>query len=387
MMKTNKKISRRDFFQTTMLGGLASFLPFKGTGWARAGADEKETIPVQYRTLGKTGMKVSTIGFGAMITSDPTVVHHAIDLGINYIDTAASYMKGNNEIMVGNVLKTRRKEVFIATKLKLGTEESMLESIQNSLKKLQTEVIDVIQLHGLNSREKVLNSEYLNLLDKARKKGMVRFVGFSTHDNQVECLQAAIESKFYDMVLVSYNFTSDAALTEAIGKTGEVGIGIVAMKTQAGGYQGKDLGDWSPHQAALRWVLKNPQVATTIPSMTSFAQVDENFGAMKSPYGYKDEKILQRYVNVYNEELCRMCGSCRTMCPAGLPIQDINRCLMYAEGYRNFDLALQTYAEISKRSAVTACEGCKACQVTCKNHLNIPDRMTRARELFGTVTV
>ncbi|NTV83999.1 MAG: aldo/keto reductase [Bacteroidales bacterium] len=230
-------MSRRDFFQTSMLGGLASFLPFKGTGWTRAGADEKETIPVQYRTLGKTGMKVSTIGFGAMLTSDPTVVHHAIDLGINYIDTAASYMKGNNEIMVGNVLKTRRKEVFIATKLKLGTEESMLESIQNSLKKLQTEVIDVIQLHGLNSKEKVLNNEYMNLLDKARKKGMVRFVGFSTHDNQVECLQAAIESKFYDVVLVSYNFTSDAALTEAISKTGEAGIGMVAMKTQAVGYQ------------------------------------------------------------------------------------------------------------------------------------------------------
>jgi hypothetical protein len=386
-MKTAKKMTRRDFFQTTMLGGLASLLPVKGTVWAKTVVDEKETTPVQYRTLGKTGMKVSTIGFGAMITSDPTVLHHAIDLGINYIDTAASYMKGNNEIMVGNVLKTRRKETFIATKLKLGTEETMLESIQNSLKKLQTDVIDVIQLHGLNSKEKVLNNDYLNLLDKARKKGMVRFVGFSTHDNQVECLQAAIEAKFYDMVLVSYNFTSDNALTEAISKAGEAGIGIVAMKTQAGGYQGKDLGDWSPHQAALRWVLKNPHVSTTIPSMTSFAQVDENFGAMKSTYGYKEERILQRYVNLYDQELCRMCGSCRKMCSAGLPIQDINRCLMYAEGYRNFDLALQTYAEISKKSTITACDTCDICQVKCKYHLDIPGRIGRAKELFGTVTV
>lgn len=386
-MKTTRRMSRRDFFQTTMLGGLASLLPFKGKGLAETVTDDPKEIPVQFRTLGKTGLKVSSIGFGAMITSDPTVIHHAIDLGINYIDTAASYMKGNNEIMVGNVLKTRRKETFIATKLKLGTEESMMESVQNSLKKLQTDVIDVIQLHGLNSKEKVLNEEYLNLLDKVRKKGMARFVGFSTHDNQAECLLAAIEAKFYDTVLVAYNFTSDPTIGEAITKAGEAGIGIVAMKTQAGGYQGKDLGDWSPHQAALRWVLKNPQVSTTIPSMTSFAQVDENFGAMKADYGYKDGRMLKRYVNQYDQELCRMCGSCRNMCSAELPIQDINRCLMYAEGYRNFDLALQTYAEISKKSDNTACDDCGICQVKCKYHLNIPERIGRAKELFGTATV
>ena len=386
-MKTTRRMSRRDFFQTTMLGGLASLLPFKGKGLAETVTDDPKEIPVQFRTLGKTGLKVSSIGFGAMITSDPTVIHHAIDLGINYIDTAASYMDGNNEIIVGNVLKTRRKETFIATKLKLRSEAEMMESAEKSLKKLQTDVIDIIQLHGLNSKAKVLNEEAMNAFDKMRKKGMVRFVGFSTHDNQAECLLTAIEAKFYDMVLVAFNFTSDPAIGEAITKAGEAGIGIVAMKTQAGGYQGKDLGNWSPHQAALRWVLKNPHVSTTIPSMTSFAQVDENFGAMKSAYGFKDEKILQRYVNLYNEELCRMCGSCQNMCTFGLPIPDINRCLMYAEGYRNFDLALQTYKGISKKSPLTACTDCQACQIKCKYHLNIPERLNRARQLFGSITV
>ncbi len=276
-----KKMNRRDFVQTTLLGGLATLIPFKSKGMARLGSDDPAQVKIQYRSLGKTGLKVSTVGFGAMITSDPTVIHHALDLGINYIDTASSYMRGNNEILVGSVLKTRRKEAYIATKTKLGTEEAMMESVTNSLKKLQTDVIDVIQLHGLNSKNQVLNQEYMKALDKMRKKGMVRFVGFSTHDNQAECLLAAIEAKFYDMVLVAYNFSSDPAIGEAIKKAGEAGIGIVAMKTQAGGYQGKDRGEWSPHQAALRWVLKNPYIATTIPSMTSFAQVDENFAAMK----------------------------------------------------------------------------------------------------------
>lgn len=382
-MDSSKKIKRREFMQSTILGGIASILPFQGTVLEASVDDNPTKIQIQYRLLGRTGLKVSTVGFGAMITSDPTVIHHALDLGINYIDTASSYMRGNNEILVGNVLKTRRKETYIATKTKLGTEEKMMESVANSLKKLQTDVIDVIQLHGLNSKNQVLNQDYMNVLDKMRKKGMVRFVGFSTHDNQAECLLAAIAAKFYDMVLVAYNFSSDPIIGEAIKKAGEAGIGIVAMKTQAGGYQGKDRGEWSPHQAALRWVLKNPYIATTIPSMTSFSQVDENFAAMKSAYSSHDEKILQRYANLYQNEICRMCGACRNKCPQGIPIQDINRCLMYADGYRNFDLALQTFSEISKKFPANACSDCGACQAKCKYSLNIPERVQRAKELFA----
>ena len=382
-MESRKKIKRREFMQSTLLGGIASILPFQGTVLEASVDDNLTKIQIQYRLLGRTGLKVSTVGFGAMITSDPTVIHHALDLGINYIDTASSYMRGNNEILVGSVLKTRRKETYIATKTKLGTEEKMMESVANSLKKLQTDVIDVIQLHGLNSKNQVLNQDYMNVLDKMRKKGMVRFVGFSTHDNQAECLLAAIEAKFYDMVLVAYNFSSDPVIGEAIKKAGEAGIGIVAMKTQAGGYQGKDRGEWSPHQAALRWVLKNPYIATTIPSMTSFSQVDENFAAMKSAYSSHDEKILQRYANLYQNEICRMCGACRNKCPQGIPIQDINRCLMYADGYRNFDLALQTFSEISRKFPASACSDCGACQVKCKYSLNILERVQRAKELFA----
>ena len=382
-MESSKKIKRREFMQSTLLGGIASILPFQGTVLEASVDDNPTKIQIQYRLLGRTGLKVSTVGFGAMITSDPTVIHHALDLGINYIDTASSYMRGNNEILVGSVLKTRRKETYIATKTKLGTEEKMMESVANSLKKLQTDVIDVIQLHGLNSKNQVLNQDYMNVLDKMRKKGMVRFVGFSTHDNQAECLLAAIEAKFYDMVLVAYNFSSDPVIGEAIKKAGEAGIGIVAMKTQAGGYQGKDRGEWSPHQAALRWVLKNPYIATTIPSMTSFSQVDENFAAMKSAYSSHDEKILQRYANLYQNEICRMCGACRNKCPQGIPIQDINRCLMYADGYRNFDLALQTFSEISRKFPASACSDCGACQVKCKYSLNILERVQRAKELFA----
>ncbi len=384
-MEQFKELNRRDFVRTALMGGVASVVPWRFAGQSKKDNARQDEVNVQYRTLGRTGLKVSVVSYGAMRTSDPNVIHHALDKGINYIDTARGYMDGNNEIIVGNVLKTRRKETYIATKLHIDSEAEMMKSVATSLKCLQTDVIDVIQLHGLSSREEVFDKDAMNALDKMRRKGMVRFVGFTTHKNQVECLEAGIATKFYDVILVTYNFKSDPAIGETITKAAKAGIGLVAMKTQAGGYSGEELGSWSSHQAALRWVLQNPGVATTIPSMVSFAQVDENVKVMGESFGARDQEILDRYGELYDRVLCRMCGTCEKQCRFGVPIQDINRSLMYAEGYRDYDLALRTYRELLTTAPVEACLSCEKCQVTCKYGLDIPARLARAREIFEPV--
>lgn len=384
-MEQFKELNRRDFVRTVLMGGVASVVPWKFAGQTQKDKARQDEVSVQYRPLGRTGLKVAVVSFGAMRTSDPNVIHHALDKGINYIDTARSYMNGNNEIIVGHVLKTRRKEAYIATKLHLDSEAEMMQSVATSLKCLQTEVIDVIQLHGLSSREEVFDKDGMNALDKMRRKGMVRFVGFTTHKNQIECLEAGIATKFYDVILVTYNFKSDPALGEAIAKAAKTGIGVVAMKTQAGGYASQELANWSPHQAALRWVLQNAGVATTIPSMVSLAQVDENIKVMGASFGARDQEILDRYGELYDRVLCRLCGTCEKQCRYGVPIQDINRSLMYAEGYRDYDLALRTYRELLATTPVDACANCKQCEVTCKYGLDIPSRLARAREIFAPV--
>lgn len=384
-MEQFKELNRRDFVRTVLMGGVASVVPWKFAGQTQKDKARQDEVNVQYRPLGRTGLKVAVVSFGAMRTSDPNVIHHALDKGINYIDTARSYMSGNNEIIVGHVLKTRRKEAYIATKLHLDSEAEMMQSVATSLKCLQTEVIDVIQLHGLSSREEVFDKDGMNALDKMRRKGMVRFVGFTTHKNQIECLEAGIATKFYDVILVTYNFKSDPALGEAIAKAAKTGIGVVAMKTQAGGYASQELANWSPHQAALRWVLQNAGVATTIPSMVSLAQVDENIKVMGASFGARDQEILDRYGELYDRVLCRLCGTCEKQCRYGVPIQDINRSLMYAEGYRDYDLALRTYRELLATTPVDACANCKQCEVTCKYGLDIPSRLARAREIFAPV--
>jgi len=386
-MKLKKNISRRDFVRTASMGGLASVLPFRVSKISKIGRSQDDSPEVEYRKLGRTGLKVSVVSYGAMRTSDPNVIHHALDQGINYIDTAHCYMGGNNEIIVGKVLKTRRKETYIATKVHIARESAMMKSVTESLRSLQTDVIDVIQLHGLDRRKDVLHQDAMNSLEKMREKGMVRFVGFSTHDDQGDVIEAAIESKFYDTILVTYNFKSDPDIVKAINKAAKVGIGIIAMKTQAGGYKRKDIKDWSPHQAALRWVLENSSISTTIPSMVSFAQVDENVKVMGTKLGVRDQEILDRYGELFDTEICHMCGTCKKQCRFNIPIPGINRCLMYAEGYGDYDLALRTYRELSLQKPVGACRQCDLCTVTCKYGLDIPTRLKRARENFDMVTV
>jgi len=354
----------------------------QGTPPDTARGDAQKPV-VQYRILGRTGLKVSVVGFGAMRTTDPNVIHYALDKGVNYIDTAACYMDGNNEIIVGQVLKTRRQDAYIATKCHIDDEDKMLASVERSLRRLNVDQLDIIQLHNLKKRKQVQHRGAMRALQKMRDRGMVRFVGFTTHENQVEVIRGGLETEFYDMVLVAYNFKSDKEIADVIGEAAKAGLGVVAMKTQAGGYRTRKMGDWSPHQAALRWVLQNPHVHTTIPSMVTFAQVDENVGAMRARFGYEDQRKLEQYGRAIDRILCRMCGRCEETCPHGVAVAEINRCLMYAEGYGDYDLALRAYRELSVAENLTRCAQCSKCTVSCFRGVEVKAKLERARALFA----
>jgi predicted aldo/keto reductase-like oxidoreductase len=341
----------------------------------------QKTSP-EYRVLGRTGLKVTTVGYGAMRTRDPAVIHRALDMGINYLDTARSYMDGYNEVVVGKVLKSRRKDVFVATKISnlgaLDTTEKLVESVNKSLKALQTDHIDVIQLHNLKSVSQIKNELYLDALQSVKKAGKARFIGFTTHRNEASLVDAAIPMDFYDVILVKYNFQSPKKLGDLIQKAAAAGIGIVAMKTQAGGYKNHKMQNLSPHQAALRWVLQNSGVATTIPSMTSYGHLDENIQVMQSSFGWSDRKVLYRYAKAIDKQWCRMCDACIGQCPHGVDVFEINRSLMYLDGYRDPHLARKTYSQIPESCLPIRCQACRGCDVRCVHGLDIKPRMLKA---------
>ncbi|MCJ7813349.1 aldo/keto reductase, partial [bacterium] len=253
-----KILNRRTFLsqgtKSIVTAGLAIPL-LKGTNLlsyqeSTAQGEESQKPSVEYRTLGRTGLKVTTVSYGAMRTRDEAIIHQALDAGINYIDTARGYMDGFNEQVVGNVLKNRRKDAYLATKILNGldTAAAISESMEASLKALQVDYVDVIQFHMVSDVNYIKNETVMKAIQKIKEDGKGRFIGFTTHQNQVALIKEAIKLDFYDTILVGYSFQSPQELTDAIQEAAKAGIGIIAMKTQAGGYTNHQMGNLSPHQ-------------------------------------------------------------------------------------------------------------------------------------------
>lgn len=343
-----------------------------------------------YRTLGKTGLKVTTLGFGCMITSDPTVIERAADIGINYFDTARGYQNGNNERMVGAALKSRRKQLYISTKTHAPTKAGALEDLDTSLRELQTDYVDVWYLHAL-TEPGAITDELLEAQLAAKKAGKTRFMGFSTHGGQKEVLPAALARKHFEVVLTTYNFAMEP-IDDVIASAADAGLGIVAMKVMAGGQRrtsnapgrAKDiLKRDGAMLAALKWAMKNSNVHTTIPSMTGMDQLDENLKAMAAPFSSADGTVLEARLHDIAPEYCRMCGQCSDQCRFGLPVADLHRYLMYSENYGEFGLGRDNFRAMPAAFRDVRCSLCPECTVQCPHGVRVAQRLTRAQEMFA----
>jgi hypothetical protein len=382
--------SRRNFLTAGIalpLTGVAGFWPQtevpKTTG-------PGSTPQLSYRVLGKTGLKVTTVGFGCMITSDASVVERAADLGINYFDTARGYQQGNNERMVGAALKRKRKDLFLSTKSGSAGKEAALKDLETSLRELGTDYVDIWYLHGKDGPADVTD-DLLEAQRIAKQQGKIRFSGVSTHRGQLELIPWLAKNGAVDVVLTAYNFSMDKYMDAAIEQAAKAGMGVVGMKVMAGGSRKVKPGDpLAPKLkregamlATLKWVLRNPVVHTTIPSMTDMAQLDENLRALAEPYGPAEEKLLARQLEYISPMYCRMCGKCEGTCAKGLPVADILRYLTYADGYGQFSLGREEFLALAPEVTEVRCRECSTCTVNCPFGVKVAKRLTRAQELFA----
>jgi predicted aldo/keto reductase-like oxidoreductase len=281
-----------------------------------------------------------------------------------------------------------RDKVFIATKTLSDskTKADIIRDVETSLKTLGTDHIDVIQLHNVTGKERIFIAETREALTLLKKQGKVRFCGVTTHKNEAEVLNALVDDpeRFFDTCLVKYNFKSDKDVSAAIDRAAAAGIGIIAMKTQIGGYDTAGLGGISPHQAALKWVLQNPKVTMAIPGMRNMTEYREDIAVMGMPFKYADLRKLDRYAEAIAPFYCSFCGTCESGCPRGVEISTVNRALMYAEGgYHDISLARATYRELPQQTAAAACVECEGCSARCINGLDIAAKMDRARGLLA----
>ncbi len=377
---------RRDFLKGMTVAGAAA-----GAGILPRRIQAQGFQRVVYRDLGETGFKASELGFGAMNTRDPELIQAAIDSGINYIDTAHGYMKGENERIVGSVIKKNdRSKLFVVTKVHIvnRTASEAREMMETSLDRLQMDHVDIMFSHMPDTPEDMMQDHILSSLEKAKKDGLCRFVGVSTHKNQADILNAAADSGFFDAVLVGYNYESDQAITDAIERARKAGIAIIAMKTQlkGKGWPDHDMGDMTINQAALKWVLENPYVDTTIPGMTAFEQLTEDHAVMGMRMSFRDHRDLKRYGMKIDRSYCRGvagCTGCQDQCPMGVEVCDINRCVGYADGYGDLRLARENYDMLPARKRADVCGDCDECVVKCVHGLDLAAKIRRARELFA----
>jgi predicted aldo/keto reductase-like oxidoreductase len=397
--------SRRNFLAT----GLS--LPAALGALAAAPAPAND-VKLTYRTLGRTGLKVTSLSFGCMTTSDQSVIEHAADVGIVHFDTARSYQNGNNERMVGAALKGRRQRVVISSKSDGKTRQEALADLDTSLRELGTDHLDIWYLHMKNEPAEV-TGDLLEAQRIAKKDGKIRFAGVSTHFNMDRMLPYLAKLGQTDVALTTYNFAmrsvaaemntntqaSKTDMTSVIREARKSGMGIVAMKTMAGGTSRVQRGDRlygaEPQAlvkqlsregaplAAIKWALRNESLDTAIVCMTDHDQLQENLRAMAEPYTEKDDRLLAEQLAYIGPIYCRMCGSCKGVCDKGVPVPDMLRFLTYAESYGQFAMARDRFLELPERVRGIRCGDCAACSVDCPNGVRVRERVSRAQELFG----
>ncbi len=390
------KISRRGFFGAFTTGVLGMGLN-SSTGRARpapgSGTAEEQPKVIKYNLLGKTGLKVSDVSCGAISFFEPNVLRYAADLGVNYFDTAESYMRNRSESLIGEALSGVRDQLFITTKHGYSprekiTKAAIINRVEESLKRMNTDRIDVALCHGLSDLKLLENQELRAAYAQLKKEGKIRFTGFSTHNAPVT-LQQALDNDFVDVVLLIYNHLQGAEIEELLPKVHDKGIGVVAMKVFAGGKHGnlKSLinQEVSYPQAAIRWVLSNPNIDTCIPTMSSYSHVEEYVATSGRPLDRSDLKVIAEYRRQAGNLYCRVgCTECQSVCPRNVAVNDILRFNMYFEDYRMQKDAMYYYSELDAASKPVACAQCSgACDSACPYGLSVRESLMRAHELLS----
>jgi predicted aldo/keto reductase-like oxidoreductase len=390
------QIDRRGFIRTGITGA-AGVIAFRDRLSLQAGSFLTPGDEIIYRQLGNTGLNIPIISFGVMRADNPNLCKAAYENGIKLFDTAHGYQNGNNELMLGKVLKDYPRDSFyLATKVKpaglekdgsptrLTTTDDFLEKFSISLTRLQMDYVDILYVHSVDNPAVLTFKPVLEALRKLRKEGKVRFVGFSTHRNEASVINAAAEKGKWDVIVSSYNFmqTYIEDLKSAISKARKAGIGIVAMKTLAGGgYFDKEKTKPINTSAAIKWALSNPDITTAIPGMTDFDQLDLNIKLLTDITLTDKEKndlvVPASVTGMY----CNGCNKCVSLCSRRLPVPDMMRAYMYAYGYSSPAIAQNLLKEIG--SSPDPCADCGDCSVRCVKNFNIREKITDISRLVN----
>ncbi len=328
------------------------------------------------RTLGRTGLKVAPIGLGTIpLFRAPRdqameVVRKAEEQGINYIDLARGYRRGLAEEWVGEAIKGRRDKFVIVTKSTDYTGK-VVESVEQSLKALQTDYIDVYCFHSLMQDEQwktvIGPNGAMEGLKKAQQQGKIRFIGLSGHRS--DQFTEIIKGGDIDLIIMIFNFVFDDALYDLLPTAKKLNVGFAGIKPFAGCFLNQ-------HELSLRWILEHP-VDVVVPGMWQVDEVIQNARVMKefTPVNDTEREYLAEEKKYWYYRICRVCYQCKP-CPQGIPYTSIFLLPLFLR--RNgFYLTLEEnkgkFKHLNDLDKIEKCDNCGVCVATCKYHMPIPD--------------
>jgi len=412
MSKETGKVTRRGFLSTAVTGFVsAGMLGMTGRrAFAlqekREGKDMKGPEPgkILRRTLGRTGIEIPIVSMGVMNSDNGALIKASYELGIRHFDTAAVYMEGRNEQIVGEAIKDlgARDRVYIGTKIFHGgmREETKPADIKNripklceeSLKRLGMDYVDILYIHSLQEPDEAKNGEIIEAMQKLKEQGKARSIGVTTHTRMHEIIDAAVEAGAWDVILTVVNFTLDdyGELHDAIERASAKGIGVVAMKTQAGCHR-RSREEWGDYfatptvsTAALKWVLRNEHITTAIPGYTTFEHMKQDFSVAYGLEYTPEELRLMEDRNIKAAMgFCRQCNLCRGTCPKGADVATLMRTHMYAARYTNFAHARATLRGIPKGAGLDACISCTSCIARCAHSVDIAGNIEELKLIYA----
>jgi hypothetical protein len=408
MEKKEKRegLTRRDFIKTVGLAGIASTGLDMGKADAAPEQAEAGKSALPKRKLGKTGAEVSVLALGGMFDTinNQLMLRQACNWGVTFWDTAEGYGNGLSEEGFGRFFARNtdaRKDIFLATKVRAGEPEAMTAALDNCLKRLTTDYVDLLHVPGINDFSEIAEPKpFKEWVSGLKRSGKIKHFGFATHTNMENCLLDAAKADWIDAIMFTYNFRliNTPKMKEAIAACADKGIGLVAMKTQGGGQVKTDSEaelqmagrflerGFTDKQAKIKAILENPNIASICSQMPSLTILSANVAAAldRTRLTRSDFELLERFAAETHASYCAGCGRiCQEAVGGAVPVSDVMRCLMYYRDYGERDLAREVYASLpdQARAMVTQIDYSRA-EKTCPRKLAISKLMREASEIL-----
>ncbi len=360
------KLAASGLLGTAILGCESGTVPTE----SQEEIDYSALPPVTMRTLGRTGLDVSSISLGTVGTNENTI-RYGIKNGINFIHTSPEYSGGRSMREVAKAIKGQRDKVFLGLKVIWNWDRD--DELHKSLKVLGTDYVDIAFFNIHNDPKLVASRKVKSTFAKWKKQGYARFLGLTTHGGMKECMEAALETNWYDCLMPTYQIHQRKHYRDLLKKCEENNIGIIAMKTKI-----------NPSKSDLVPVfLRDRPITTLCRTMTSLREVAVYIHATTKQISSEESLTIMRRESLASVGRCVMCGACTLNCPDGLAVSDVVRCVdYYVDTMGDYHIGKENYLAIGSQTAFNNCDRCGVCEDLCPNNVPIRNYVKRSKEMF-----